>query len=77
MGGGSALYIRDGATDRRWFGTTPEIHVNLLGAKAARAIAGFIIAVEEGLELNLLGLNFGIDPGDLALKLPGIGRIGF
>ena len=151
MGGGSALYIRDGAPDRRWFGATPEILVNLLGAKAARAIAGvkaavaaypykneyptlpgpnsntftahvarrvpefaadlpptaigkdyiaggahfarapsatgfqififgpagFIIAVEEGLELNLLGLIFGIDPGDLALGLPGIGRIGF
>ena len=30
----------------------------------------------EGLELNLLGLTFGINPFDPALKLPMIGRIG-
>ena len=30
----------------------------------------------EGLELNLLGLTFGIDPFSPALKLPLIGRIG-
>jgi len=30
----------------------------------------------EGLELNLLGLTFGINPFDPALKLPLIGRIG-
>ncbi len=31
---------------------------------------------EEGLELNLLGLTFGVDPRSLSLKLPLIGRIG-
>ncbi len=31
---------------------------------------------EEGVELNLLGLNFGIDFYRPALKLPFIGRIG-
>jgi hypothetical protein len=30
----------------------------------------------EGLELNLLGLTFGINPFDPALKLPLVGRIG-
>jgi hypothetical protein len=30
----------------------------------------------EGLELNLLGLTFGINPFDPALKLPMVGRIG-
>jgi len=30
----------------------------------------------EGLELNLLGLTFGINPFDLSLKLPLVGRIG-
>ena len=30
----------------------------------------------EGLELNILGLTFGIDPFDPALKLPLVGRIG-
>jgi hypothetical protein len=30
----------------------------------------------EGIEVNLLGLNFGIDFKSPALKLPGIGRLG-
>jgi hypothetical protein len=30
----------------------------------------------EGLELNLLGLTFGVNPFDPALKLPLIGRLG-
>ena len=38
-------------------------------------LLGVMAAVEEGLEINLLGLTFGIDPKDLALKLPGIGRL--
>lgn len=39
----------------------------LLGVTAART---------EGLELNVLGLVFGIDPLRPALKLPGVGRLG-
>ena len=39
-------------------------------------LLGFMVAREEGLEFNLLGLAFGLDPLDLALKIPGIGRIG-
>jgi len=38
-------------------------------------LLGVMIAVEEGLEVNVLGLTFGIDPGDLAIKLPGVGRL--
>ncbi len=38
-------------------------------------LLGIMAAVEEGVEVNLLGLTFGIDPKDLALKLPGIGRL--
>lgn len=38
--------------------------------------AGLLAAAEEGLEVNLAGLTVGIDPLDLAVKLPGIGRIG-
>ncbi len=37
---------------------------------------GILAGTEEGIEVNLLGLTFGIDPGDLALKLPAIGRVG-
>ncbi|MDH5748273.1 MAG: DUF3750 domain-containing protein [Rhodospirillales bacterium] len=37
---------------------------------------GILIGSEEGLEINILGLTFGIDILDPALKLPMIGRIG-
>jgi len=39
-------------------------------------LLGILVAAEEGLEINLIGLTIGIDPLDFALKLPGIGRIG-
>jgi hypothetical protein len=35
-----------------------------------------MIGVEEGIEFNLLGLAIGVDPLDLALRLPGLGRLG-
>ena len=43
--------------------------VNLLG------IAGVMAGIEEGLEVNVLGLTFGVDPKSLGLKLPLIGRV--
>ncbi len=36
---------------------------------------GVMLAREEGLEINILGLTFGLDPEDLAIKFPGIGRL--
>jgi hypothetical protein len=39
-------------------------------------LAGILIAADEGLELNLLGLNIGLDVAAPALKLPAIGRLG-
>ena len=39
-------------------------------------LAGILVAVEEGFEVNLLGATFGIDPIDLSLKAPFVGRIG-
>ena len=39
-------------------------------------LAGILAAEEEGLEMNLLGMTFGLDPLDLAVKLPGLGRLG-
>ena len=38
-------------------------------------LAGVTVAREEGLELNLLGLGFGIDVNDLQLRLPGFGKL--
>ena len=54
------------------FARTPSgsgFQLSLLG------VLGLAIG-REGLEINLLGLIIGIDPLGLALKLPGIGRIG-
>ena len=39
-------------------------------------LVGVLVALEEGLEVNLLGLTFGVDPLDLSLKAPFVGRIG-
>src|SRR6266851_4390554 len=39
-------------------------------------LAGVLLAVDEGFELNLLGLNIGLDAVAPALKLPAIGRLG-
>ncbi|OAI47114.1 hypothetical protein AYO45_01640 [Gammaproteobacteria bacterium SCGC AG-212-F23] len=39
-------------------------------------ILGMTIARKEGLEINILGLVFGINPFKLTLALPGIGNLG-
>ena len=44
--------------------------VNLFG------LLGVSAGLEEGLEVNLLGLNFGVDPKSLSIKLPIVGRLG-
>jgi hypothetical protein len=38
-------------------------------------LAGLMAGLEEGLELNVLGLTFGLDPLGLAVKLPLAGRL--
>lgn len=55
-------------------GTTPSgtgVQVSMLGA------VGVLAGVEEGVELNILGLTLGVDPRNAAIKLPLIGRLGF
>ncbi len=39
-------------------------------------IAGLLVALREGIELNLLGLTIGFEFTSPALKLPGVGRLG-
>ncbi len=46
------------------------IQISIIG------VLGVLISVNEGIEFNLLSLSFGIDPGDLAIRLPIIGKIG-
>ncbi|KQP22455.1 DUF3750 domain-containing protein [Pseudorhodoferax sp. Leaf267] len=38
-------------------------------------LAGATVARVEGVEFNLLGLGFGVDVDDVALRLPGFGRL--
>ncbi len=39
-------------------------------------VFGLSLSRGEGFELHLLGLTLGVDPLELAIKLPGLGRIG-
>jgi len=39
-------------------------------------LLGFTLGTEEGVELNVLGLNFEFDIFDFAIELPGVGRLG-
>jgi len=49
-----------------------------LGAQLSlKGYAAVLVGVEEGIEVNLLGLTAGIDFWPLALKMPAVGRIGF
>ncbi len=38
-------------------------------------VLGFLVAWQEGVEVNVLGLVFGADPMHFAITLPGVGRI--
>lgn len=42
---------------------------------SAWGVAGLTLALREGLELNILGATVGIDPDDLAIKLPALGKL--
>lgn len=39
-------------------------------------VLGVLLALEEGIEINVLGLSLGLDLTPPALRLPGLGRIG-
>jgi hypothetical protein len=59
---------------KRWLARAPSgtgWQVNAFG------LLGLLAALEEGLEINVLGLTFGIDPADWALELPLAGTLGF
>jgi hypothetical protein len=46
------------------------------GQVSVLGIAGITAGWEEGVEVNVLGLTFGLDPYSLSIKLPLLGRIG-
>jgi hypothetical protein len=54
-------------------GLTPSgtgVQLSLLG------LAGVLVGCDDGIEVNVLGLTFGVDVLRPALKLPGVGRVG-
>ncbi len=52
-----------------WSPSHTGVQVSLYG------LVGMIVGVDEGLEVNVLGLVTGVDLRNPALKLPGVGRI--
>jgi hypothetical protein len=62
-------YLPEGAPVG-WSPSGTGVQLSLLG------LAGILAGWDEGLELNLLGLTFGLDLKDPALKLPIAGRLG-
>ncbi len=63
---------KDYLGDTTVFAPTPSgagFQVSVLG------LLGVLVSAEEGIEINLFGLAFGIDPGDIALRLPGAGLL--
>ena len=63
-------YLPNGAL----FATTPSgrgVQFSVAG------LFGLMAGIEEGVEVNLLGFSAGVDLLPPALKLPGIGRVGF
>lgn len=59
--------------DDAWLAPTPSATGYQV---SAGGLAGITVARAEGLEINLFGAVLGVDPGDLAVKLPGVGRVG-
>lgn len=43
---------------------------------SAFGLLGLMLGIEEGVEVNVLGLTFGVDLNPPALKLPLVGRVG-
>lgn len=65
---------KDWIDDGDLFGLTESgtgVQFSTLGA------FGFTLGLAEGVELNLLGLSFGLDLWRPAIKLPFVGRLGF
>lgn len=54
-----------------WAPSGTGVQASLMG------VAGITVGVEEGVEANVLGLSFGIDILRPALRVPGLGRIGW
>lgn len=64
---------KDYLPGNRFYGSAPSgsgHQVSIYG------LAGIIVSREEGIEINVLGLDFGINPWKPALRFPGFGILG-
>lgn len=64
---------KDYLSKGKWVARTPSgtgVQVSVSG------MFGVLAGWREGIELNILALNVGVDPRGLAIQLPGIGRVG-
>lgn len=57
-----------------WVGTAPAPSKTGYSVSIAGVLGG-TLALEEGAELHLLGSTIGVDPDDLAIKLPALGKL--
>jgi hypothetical protein len=75
---GFAAELPPVAVGKDWFapGFATEVAPSKSGYSFSfGGILGGTLAWEEGLELHLLGCTIGIDPNDLAIKLPALGKL--
>jgi hypothetical protein len=62
-------YLPDG-TLIAWSPSGTGVQISVFG------LLGLLVGIEEGIEVNVLGLTLGLDVIAPALKLPGVGRLG-
>ena len=59
---------------------TSPVGISSSGSRVQATLLGLLgvnVGLGEGVEVNLLGLNFGVDLNSPGLRLPFVGRIGF
>ncbi|WP_413584915.1 DUF3750 domain-containing protein [Bdellovibrio sp. HCB274] len=67
------------AVGKDWIGTGQPVGITESGTGVQFSIFGMLgasVGLAEGIEVNLLGMSFGIDFARPALKLPFVGRLG-
>ncbi|NUN05515.1 MAG: DUF3750 domain-containing protein [Bdellovibrio sp.] len=77
---GIAVELPPNAIGKDWIGSGQPLGLTESGTGVQVSVAGalgFTIGAAEGIEVNILGMTFGIDLWRPALKLPFIGRLGF
>ena len=76
---GLGLDLPSTAIGKDWRPIEKAVGLSASGTGVQASLFGLLgasVGYEEGLELNVLGLSFELDLFDLAVELPGVGRIG-